>query len=61
MANGHGRVTAQVSLSLDLDLFGDDPWISLRVNPGWQFMGDLDNSPGSGFLVRVSHGKSWVF
>ena len=25
MANGHGRVMEPVSLSLDLDLFGDDP------------------------------------
>ena len=25
MANGHGRVTKPVSLSLDLNLFGDDP------------------------------------
>ena len=25
MVNGHGRVTEPVILSLDLDLFGDDP------------------------------------
>ena len=25
MANGHGRVTEPVRLSLDLNLFGDDP------------------------------------
>ena len=32
MANGHGRVTEPVSLSLDLDLFGDNP-LSSADNP----------------------------